>query len=117
MFGIGTINWKNTAENLVLTIITFLVGAIVGYYASIFTAEKMIEQLTPTIKEAILKETTKIENKIDMKIEKIKKSDSIHINISQEPKNDIKQQKVSVKNNDTVRKNRSWFGRTFFPKK
>ncbi len=117
MFGITQINWKNTAENLVLTIITFLVGAIVGYYASTFTAERMLEQLTPTIKEAILKETTKIENKIDMKIDKIKKSDSININISQVPKNEIKQQKVSVKNTDSVRKNKTWFGRTFFPKK
>ena len=117
MFGITQINWENTAENLVLIIVSVFVGAIIGYYASIFTAEKMIEQMTPTIKEAILKETTKIENKIDLQIDKIKKSETIDINVNQTPKNEIEQKKVSVKNNDTVRKNKTWFGRTFFPKK
>ncbi|WP_435263446.1 hypothetical protein [Tenacibaculum sp. nBUS_03] len=86
-------NWKNTAENLGIVIVSALLGAGIGYFASTYSNKQSIELFTPTLLEAIKKETVK--NEIDNKISigKIKKSDSINIVLSpqnnQEPINNI----------------------------
>lgn len=82
-------NFKNLSENLIIVIISAFVGGFIGYKASTSANKQSIELLTPTITEAIKKETTSIKNEIthDIKvdIDKIKKSDSININIVQKP--------------------------------
>ena len=81
-------NWKNTAENLAISILTTLAGACIGYFASTFSNKQSIKLFTPTLLEAIKKETVK--NEIDNKIliDKIKKSESLKIVLS--PQNDQK---------------------------
>ena len=94
------INWKNTAENLLLILIGIVFGTVLGFKVSVKTSNHLIEQLKPTIDKAIDKETIKneIKNEIDLKIDKVKKSDSIHINVNQVPEND--QEQDVVINND-----------------
>lgn len=121
MFGIGTINYKNLAENLIIIIVVgALCGSIgykAGYNGSTNANKQVIEQLIPTIQKAIDKETIKneIKNEIDLKIDKIKKSDSLKINIVQDPVNTLKPKSVIIKKNDSIvpEKKRSWFGRLF----
>ena len=81
-------NWKNTAENLAISILTTLAGACIGYFASTFSNKQSIKLFTPTLLEAIKKETVK--NEIDNKIliDKIKKTDSLKIVLS--PQNEQK---------------------------
>lgn len=110
------INWKNTAENLGLIIVAFLVGAAVGYFASTFTAQAMIDQMIPTIEKAIDKETIKneIRNDIKVDIDKIKKSDSLTINIKQVPDNMQKPTNVITPTKDPIpEKKKGFFKRLF----
>lgn len=83
------INWKNTAENLALILIGVIVGVIIGHKVTKVTGESLINELKPTINKAIDKETiaNTINNAIDLKIDKIKKSDTLEININQTPDN------------------------------
>lgn len=115
MLAIGTINWKNTAENLIIIIATLFVGAFIGYKASTLTNEKVLEQLIPTIERAIDKETIKneIKNEIDIDIDKIKKSDSLKIHINQIPENKQKPTNVIVQTKDSVVKKKGLFKRLF----
>jgi len=85
------INWKNTSENLIISIIVFFAGGLVGYFASIASNKSTIKLLTPTIKEAILKETTKIENRYNTEIkkQKAKGGSKIDLQIIPEVENDI----------------------------
>ena len=80
-------NFRNLAENLIITIVVALLGGYIGYTASLKSNKQSIELLTPTLLEAIKKETIKneITHDIDLKIDKVKKSDSINININQKP--------------------------------
>lgn len=82
-------NFRNLAENLIIVIVSASVGGFIGYSASINSNKQSIELLTPTIKEAILKVTNSVKNEIthdiDLTIEKVKKSDSLNINIMQTP--------------------------------
>ena len=112
------INWKNTAENLGLVLIAFLVGSFIGYKASRMTSKDIIEQLKPTIEKAIDKETitNTINNAIDLKIDKIKKSDSININVNQTPDNTQKPKNIIVQNRDSIPKKKGFFKRLFSKK-
>jgi len=112
---IGSINWKNTTENLLIVIIVFLVGAGVGHYITQKTQDEILKTLKPTIEKAIDKETitNTINNAIDLKIEKIKKSDSLNININQVPNNVQKPKNIIINKKDTVSKKKSWIGRLF----
>lgn len=85
-------NWKNTAENLFLVLIGIIVGVGIGHFITKETSESLTELLKPTIEKAIDKETISntISNAIDLKIDKIKKSDTLEININQNPFNDQK---------------------------
>ncbi len=82
-------NWRNTAENLLLVLVGVVFGSILGFKIAASSSDRVIEQLIPTIDRAIDKETIKneIKNDIDLKIDKLKKSDSIQINVNQEPNN------------------------------
>ena len=85
-------NFKNLAENLIIVVIVGLLGGTIGYTASTRANKQVVQQLIPTIEKAIDKETIKneIKNEIDIKVDKIKKSDSINVNINQTPDNNQK---------------------------
>lgn len=109
-----TINWKNTAENLAISIVIFLIGAAVGYFASTFTAKAMIDQMIPTIEKAIDKETIKneIRNDITMQDNKFKKNDSLNIIITQKPDNMQKPINVITTKKDSISEpNKGFFER------
>ena len=86
-------NFKNLAENLIIVILSALVGGHIGYTASFKANKQVVEQLRPTIEKAIDKETIKNEIKNEINIDKIKKSDSLHIILdptnNQKPTNTI----------------------------
>ena len=93
-------DWKNTAENLGLILVGIVFGAILGHRITKTTSESLIVELKPTIEKAIDKETISntISNAIDLKIDKIKKTDTLEININQEPFNDQKPTNNFTKN-------------------
>lgn len=65
-------NFKNLSENLIIVIVSTIVGGGIGYFASTASNKQTIELLTPTIAEAIRKETTSINNKFETEIKKLK---------------------------------------------
>ena len=82
-------NFKNLSENLIIVIVSVSIGGYVGYSASIKANKQTIQLLTPSLIEGIRKETTNIKNEIthdiSVEIDKIKKSDSLNINLIQKP--------------------------------
>jgi septum formation topological specificity factor MinE len=89
------IDFKNLAENLLIAIVVAGVASTLTYFAVSKTASKISEQtiqgLRPALIEAIKKETTAIKNDIKVQVDKIKKSDSLNININQIPENELNQ--------------------------
>lgn len=112
-------NYKNLAENLIIIIVVGLLGGTIGYTASTKSNKQVIEQLTPTIQRAIDKETIKNEilNEIEVKVDKIKKSDSINININQIPDNNQKPKNVIVQKPDPVKPEKKGFFKRLFGSK
>ncbi len=117
------INWRNTTENLGLILITAIVmggfGLFGGYFISTKTNQQTIDQLKPIIAKAIDKETIKneIQNDIDLRIDKIKKSDSLNINIHQIPDNTQKPTNIIISKKDSVPEiKKGFFGRLFSKK-
>jgi len=110
-------NWKNTAENLLLVLIGVVAGVFIGYAVSVKTAERMLEQQKSLIEKAINKETIKNEIKNEIKIDKIKKSDSISIVLS--PENNQKPINVISKEIDTsgAEEKKGFFKRLFGKRK
>ncbi len=74
-----TINYKNLAENLMIVVVSVLLGGTIGFFAAVKSHKLTVEQLRPTIERAIDKETIKNEIKNEIDIHKIKKSDSLKI--------------------------------------
>lgn len=93
------VNFKNLAENLIIVIIVIMATSFVTYKATISSAletnQQSIDGLRPALIEAIKKETTAIKNDIKVEVDKIKKSDSLNINISQDPNNNLTQNKTN----------------------
>ena len=93
-------NWKNTAENLIIVIFIMIATAFVTYKVTLNTAINVslstANSFLPTIKKAIDKESIKneITNDISLKIDKIKKSDSLQINVKQIPENNQKPKNI-----------------------
>lgn len=108
-------NFKNLAENLIIVIVATIVGGVVGYNASILSNKQTITLLIPTIEQAIDKETIKNEilHKVDVKIDKIKKSDSINININQKPTTTQNPVNSIDKDATKIKKKRGFFKRVF----
>jgi hypothetical protein len=63
-------NWRNTAENLIITIITFIVGVILGSFITYKVSIKIIDANQKVLIEAIKKESTSINNDYDIKNKK-----------------------------------------------
>ena len=68
------INWKNSTENLIITLIAVVFGAMLGSYITFKVTDVVIKSNEKMIIEAINKSTTEIKNETNIK--KIKKSDS-----------------------------------------
>ena len=110
------INWKNIAENLILTLISVIVGVFIGYIISINVANTIVEQQKSTIEMAIKKETTSITNQVTTEIRKLKATKSEPINIVIDPAT-----KSVISNRDTskiivVQKRKGFFKRLFTKK-
>lgn len=65
-------DFKNLSENLIILLISALVGGGIGYMASTQANKQTIELLRPTIEEAIRRETTSITNEFKTEIKKLK---------------------------------------------
>ena len=118
------INWKNTAENLLLVLIGVVAGVAIGYYVSVKTAEKMLENQKEIIVEAIRKETTAINNTVKTEINKVKnrKGEPININITPNTDQELNQQNnddhnISQDSTSKPEKKRGFFRRLFGGKK
>ena len=89
-------DFKNTAENLVIVLAVMITTAFVTYKVTLSSAiavsTNTANSFMGTIEKAIDKETIKneITNDISLKVNKIKKSDSINVNIVQRPINEQK---------------------------
>jgi hypothetical protein len=96
------INWKNTAENLALILVGVVVGVIIGHLVTKTTSNELFDIMKPTLEKAIDKESivNEITNDIAVEVDKIKKSDSLNINITQAPHNDQKPRNVLKPNAD-----------------
>lgn len=91
-------DFKNLAENLIIVLISALVGGGIGYMASTQANKQTIELLRPTIEEAIRKETTSITNEFKTEIKKLKtRNGETSIDIEPNFDNTIKQSTDSIK--------------------
>lgn len=83
------INWKNTAENLVLVLITgilfTMLGLCGGYLIAIKSAEKMVNSQKSLIESAIEKNNTAITNNVSTDIRKLKSNKSAPVQIDLNP--------------------------------
>lgn len=70
-------NWRLFALGLIIAVVSSSAGGYVGHLITLKTNKSNLEQMTPTLNKAIEKATNEITNEI--KIDKIKKSDSIRI--------------------------------------
>ena len=107
-------NWKNTAENILILLLGILAGTILGFKVSITTAKAMLENQKELIQLAIEKETTAINNNVITEIEKIKSKKSQPINVIVRPNLDgtVKQEEVNIEpEKQEVKKDRTFFGR------
>ncbi len=118
LFNVGKINWKDATQNLLIALICISFGAFGGYKMARNAQNDVIKQLIPTIEKAIDKETimNKIENKINVEIDKIKKSDSLNINIIQTPDNKQEPVNVIIKKSDSIPKKKKGFFKRLFSK-
>lgn len=115
------VNWRNIAENLIITLISVMVGVFIGYKVSVKTSEVMLESLKTTIELAIKKETTSITNQVRTEIRKIKsnKSGEIDLIIDPNTSSTINQTKDSTNLYPIITspKERGFFKRLFNSKK
>lgn len=111
------INWRNIAENLLLTLISVAFGVLIGWQLTIRTVDIALEQQKSIIEEAIRKETTSITNEVKTEIRKIKgkKSEPINIQIDPYIKSDIETNKNSETETEIVQpeKEAGFFKRLF----
>ncbi len=112
------INWKNIAENLILTLISVIVGVSIGYIVAINAANIIVEQQKSTIELAIKKQTTSITNQVKTEIRKVKstKADPITIVIDPSTKNKLIQQHKDSVITIAPKKNKPRFLKRIFKK-
>jgi len=67
------VNFKNLSENLIIVVVSVLLGGVIGYGASVKSHKVTVKQLRPVIEKAIDKETIKNEIKNEIRVAKIKK--------------------------------------------
>ena len=79
------INWRNIAENLMLTLVSVAFGILIGWQLTIKTVDTTLNQQKSIIEEAIRKETTSITNEVKTEIRKIKGKKSAPISIKIDP--------------------------------
>lgn len=113
---------KNVAENLAITIIALIVGVFIGFTISIKTTERIVASQEETIREAIRKETTAINNTVNNQFDKIKskKADPVNIIIKPESNSAIQTNNSNQDSTDQVQpdpedteEKRGFFSRLF----
>tara|TARA_R110002049_G_C8936073_1_gene544595 strand:- start:276 stop:626 length:351 start_codon:yes stop_codon:yes gene_type:complete len=113
-------NWKNTAENLLLVLIGIIAGVGIGYYVSITVAERMLDNQKDIIVEAIRKETTSITNEFKTEIKKLKnRKGTVVLDVKPILENQIDQDEINTNTRDSIPKpdkKKGWLGRLFSKK-
>lgn len=113
-------NWKNTAENLLIVLIGVIAGVAIGYYVSVTTAKAMLDNQKEIIVEAIRKETTSILNEFDIDVKKIKnRKGELTLDVKPIIENQINQKEVNTNIQDTIpepEEKKGWLGRLFSKK-
>ena len=66
------LNFKNLSENLIITVVVMVASTFAGYWISIKSAERMLDNQKSIIEEAIRQETTSITNEFKTEIKKLK---------------------------------------------
>lgn len=87
-------NWINTAENLGITLISFIVGVLLGAFVTFQITQKVIDSNQKVLIEAINKESTAINNEYDIK----NKKGTLEII----PTNDIESNESNIIIKDTI---------------
>lgn len=107
------LNFKNLAENLIITIVVLIAGMYGGYLISISSAERMLENQKSLIETAIRKETTSITNEFKTEIKKFKVKKDGKVDLTVEPilDNDA----TTIKTLDSIMKpkKQGWYKRVF----
>ncbi|TSE02430.1 hypothetical protein [Aquimarina algiphila] len=105
------INYKNLAENLMITIVVMISAMYGGYLVSISAAERMLDNQKSIIVESIRKETTSITNefKTEIKKLKVKKDGNVDLNIDPVLDNDA----TTIKVDSLHKKKKPFFKRIF----
>ncbi len=109
-------NLKNTIENLILSIIIFIVGGLVGYKLSLNAVERTLDYQKDVIVEAIRKETTAINNNVTTTFDKIKSKKSEPINIIIDPTTNSVISNKDTTQIITVEEKKGFFKRIFSKK-
>ena len=106
-------NWKNTAENLLIALIGILFGAALTYVIITQTNKNMVAQLRPVIEQAIAKETTSIKNEFATEIKKLKAKKGSTVELQIDPTLDNKAQTNIKKDSMPEKTNflKRWFGK------
>jgi hypothetical protein len=73
------INWKNTAENLGIILVSVIVGVFIGHKVTVATNNSVVDQLKPIINKAIDKETVKNETNNEINTRKIKNAKDLNL--------------------------------------
>ena len=76
-YAIIEMNWRLFTLGLIIAVASSSAGALVGHGITLKTNRSNLEQMRPTLDKAIEKATNEITNEI--RIDKIKKSDSLRI--------------------------------------
>jgi hypothetical protein len=91
-------NWKLFTLSLIIFVTGSVTGAFIHHKGFSSGHNDATEAMKPIIKDAIDKET--ISNTIKTNIRKIKNSDTLQINVSQDPFNDLNPDNIIITKND-----------------
>lgn len=109
-------NFKNTAENLLIVIICTSLGGVIGYNASHIGNRQTIELLRPIIEQAIAKETSAITNEFKTEIAKLKSKKGSEATLVVTPQIDSELTSEITKN-DTIEKEKRGIFKKIFGKR
>ena len=97
---IQKIPWRTILIIIICAFLFLPLGAKIGHQYSWLSTEKTLNNTT--ISKAINKatQTTEVTNEIDVKIDKVKNSDSLQINVNQSPNNNQEPVNIVTKKED-----------------
>jgi hypothetical protein len=117
-------NWENSTENLVVSILAFFAGAFTCYLVMSKTVEStttlILEKNNEVIMTALKRETTSIKNEFKTEIKKLKnRKGELTLDVKPIIENQINQKEVNTNIQDTIpepEEKKGWLGRLFSKK-